>query len=798
MAEALAVVSVVASIVQLVDVGTRIITRLDDYRARAGELPEAFRHIKVLIHPLLDALRRRNQIINSGLVPNQPICIAIDELKTQIEGLEKLVTKALPAPGATRAERTLKAFGSIRYDGKVEKIGAVIDRYIRVLTFDAVATGYEIPKIEQFRPSPSSNVPFRRDPDYVDRDIFESIDQICREPASRAAIVGLGGVGKSQLAVEYSYKMRDRSPTTWIFWVHAGTTAKLEEGYRNIAERVQLSGWDQPNANIMQLVSKWLSDDANGFWLMILDNLDELNPFCSLQDDKPDLLEYLPQSSNGSVLITSRSKDVSFRIVGSYHDIIEVGPMERHHALALLKNKLPDGYIQSDADELISELDCMPLAISQATAFIAQMTPRFTVAKYLESLRKCDEDRTKLLAKDMPDLRRDGQSSNSIITTWHISFEHIRRACPSAASLLSLMCLFNRQGIPEDLLDGQYGEEGVICNFEEDWAVLTSYSMIKTSTDGDKFEMHRLVQLSTRKWLDLHDELRAWVNRYIHLIKKEFPWPDPQTWGRCEALVPHAQAAIQPENLPDNKELLIEFSDILRCLIKWYGLQGQLSTEEELGRSSLAIISSILGPEHEKTLVVKRLMALALGYQSKYKEAKEMLDEIIITRERRHGKYHPTAYKDLSYLGLLMRKTGDLEASETFLRQALENGEKSVGFENIDILNIAQNLGSTLIAQRRYHDAEILLYRTREVLKRKFGMRHEKTISVEFEIGRLLLLQKKHEEAVKVYGTQLEVMKSIYGNEHIDVTIIGFNIRIARGARVIRKIKAQMGSMDEK
>ena len=88
----------------------------------------------------------------------------------------------------------------------------------------------------QAPPKPSSTVPFRRDTDFVDRgDLLWRVDERCSQPAGRAALVGLGGVGKSQLAIEYTYRTRERSPDTWIFWVYASNAARFEQGYRDIA-----------------------------------------------------------------------------------------------------------------------------------------------------------------------------------------------------------------------------------------------------------------------------------------------------------------------------------------------------------------------------------------------------------------------------------------------------------------------------------------------------------------------------------------------------------------------------------
>jgi hypothetical protein len=79
---------------------------------------------------------------------------------------------------------------------------------------------------------------------------------------------------KSQLAIEYAYQVRDWSPDTWVFWVHASSAERFEEGYRNIARSVKMAGWGNLEVDILRLVNSWLSDEANGQWLMIIDNAD--------------------------------------------------------------------------------------------------------------------------------------------------------------------------------------------------------------------------------------------------------------------------------------------------------------------------------------------------------------------------------------------------------------------------------------------------------------------------------------------------------------------------------------------
>ena len=143
MAEALAVVGIAASIISIVDFGSRVIERLNDYGSKVGEIPEAFRHIKVQLSLLLDALRQAEAAINSGSVPEdtkKALQPALEGCQKQIKSLDDIIAKVLPTTADSWARRGKKAISSLRYDGKVEKITAVINGYIPTLTYHHVAT----------------------------------------------------------------------------------------------------------------------------------------------------------------------------------------------------------------------------------------------------------------------------------------------------------------------------------------------------------------------------------------------------------------------------------------------------------------------------------------------------------------------------------------------------------------------------------------------------------------------------------------------------------------------------------
>jgi hypothetical protein len=133
--------------------------------------------------------------------------------------------------------------------------------------------------------------------------------------------------------------------------------------------------------------------------------------------------------------------------------------MDYTGAQALLQKKLGDKVDNDGTAELAAALEFMPLALVQAAAYIRQRAPRCSVRQYLEQFRKSDIEKTSLLNHEAGRLRRDREAKNSVIITWQISFDHVRQVRPSAADLLSLMSFFDRQGIPQFLLDRQHKAE---------------------------------------------------------------------------------------------------------------------------------------------------------------------------------------------------------------------------------------------------------------------------------------------------------------------------------------------------
>jgi tetratricopeptide (TPR) repeat protein len=603
--------------------------------------------------------------------------------------------------------------------------------------------------------------------------------------------VGLGGVGKSQLAIEYAHRIAVGQPHTWVFWVHAGTQARVEEGFRAIADAVKLPGRNQPKANIPQLVYDWLANGRNGRWMMILDSADDCGVFYGptsgdARAERP-FATYLPQSQNGSILITTRDKDLAFRLTGRRENMMEVGPMAQADALTLLEKKLGSLPAATDvAADLVQALDLVPLAISQAAAYIQARAPRSSPEKYLAEFRENERKRTRLLGYDAGDLRRDGGASNAIITTWQISFDHIRSKRRSAADLLSLMSFFDRQGIPGWVLkpssgmqsDGESDDGGstpdsdtydagddIDGGFEDDVAMLRDYCLIIASEAGDEFEMHGLVQLSTRRWLEAFGKQETFKQQYIERMAASFPTGEYETWATCGSLFAHVQVAFDYRPSEDT----VEGWAALLHNGGWYArLQGRYDVAQQMLAKARRVREKRRGEEDVETLASTSLFAIVLSDRGRWEEAEKLEVQVLETCKSKFGADHPDTLTSMANLASTYWGQGRWEEAEKLDMQVLETRKSKLGADHPDTLTSMGNLASTYWNQGRWEEAEKLEVQVLETRKTKLGADHPDTLTSMGNLASTYKNQGRWEEAEKLEVQVLETRKTKLGADHPD------------------------------
>ncbi|KAF5125122.1 hypothetical protein E5D57_009808 [Metarhizium anisopliae] len=393
-------------------------------------------------------------------------------------------------------------------------------------------------------------IPFDRDPKFVGReDVIKEIDRQF-ESQRQVALCGFGGAGKSQIAIEYAYRFRQRHPDAHILWVDGGSVFRIHSEYFPIAKKLDLLPLNRLIFNAFKLVCEALSNGMCGRWLLVLDNLDDMKMLESMvgppwemdieEATKPPPKAYLPRSPKGLTLITTRSDSVGNSLTGMR--ITKIGPMDESDALSLLRSCLaPD--VMSDLNdclELVKALDYVPLAIKQAAAFLRHTG--VSLGKYVEKFRTSHGEMSSLTEEEEKDSRGDFESRCSIFRTLKISFDWISRTRPRAAEIFRLMAALDRQGIPKRLLKRNTERE---ADFNKWLGGLKDFSLISATKGVDDLVMHRLVQLAVRSWTRSDQERSRYQDEALEIMAREFPHATCDNEALCQALIPQAWVVVQ-------------------------------------------------------------------------------------------------------------------------------------------------------------------------------------------------------------------------------------------------------------
>ncbi|KAH7401149.1 hypothetical protein DE146DRAFT_496044 [Phaeosphaeria sp. MPI-PUGE-AT-0046c] len=719
MAEAL---SLAANIIAVIHVTTEVIQRLNDFRNTVNGIPRVLQAIANELPTLTLSLNKINEAIEDGRVPEdsqnalQPL---ITDFEKQIQAMLDIIKKMQPKD-TTRMKRNLKAVASFRYDGQIKYHESVIRGYASTLQLERIVSGpakdvdaLQCPLV------PTFVCPFGPNPDFIERPLLADI-VVQRHPGSRHALVGGAGMGKSQLAIRYGYQVQEDAPDTWIFWINASTAASLEQGYREIANTVRIAGRNVKRANIFSLVYEWLRNEGNGKWVLILDNADDKDVFTNRAPnntsvDPKQLRDFLPQSPNGSILVTSRSRDAAFQITCNYKMITSVEEMTEAEALDLLNSHLQEPHKEEDKKLLIKTLGNVPLAVSQAAAHISRRS--LPISDYLEELSKNKESSVSLLDESLPQLQRESSRSNSIVATWKVTFEYVRRTTPSAARLLSLMCLFDRQDIPETLLKWKYGEEVTMppsrprkpwwkrrprkrgrkegvpppvkiipVDFEDDWLVLRDFSLIALNRDRKHFSMHPIVQYTTRKWLSLHEELDAWKQQCVSIMNLVFPASRGQD-ELCLSLFPHAAAALGYRPADTALEPLITWALLTEKIGLYQYRSGDLELTEMLYHGSVQAYQISLGASAPCVLELNKQRACILEMLGKFSDAETLERRILSLQSATLGPEHPDTIETIDRIAHDLAQQYHIDKAEALYIQTLEIRSRTLGELHQDTQN---------------------------------------------------------------------------------------------------------------
>jgi|GEM_PF-7000384 len=501
-------------------------------------------------------------------------------------------------------------------------------------------------------------------------------------------ISGMGGVGKSSVALEYAYKHKDDYDVIW--WLNAGDHTEIQNGFKEFAIRKNLINSDEQNeeAVILRKVQEWLNTHQR--WLFIYDNADE-------KGFKEWLGQYLSRSGTGDVIVTTRCRYFSEGVT------IVLDEFDKSEALEFLKKRT--GRVDVKAKDLADCLGYFPLALEQAAAYLVAtpMSYEEYIAVFEEKLEH-DEDLT--------------HYDKSVYATLQMSIDRLER--DGAWQMLNLCAYFAPDRIPLSLfVESKIFSETLKVNVDvyDIVAELAKYSLLKYDKDDHNLVyIHRLLQATVRRrhkyedtrWLNICFDMVYGVFRYEYGDKASMD-AFGQNVAHVLEIARHAELMLDKTDKAVQEKIAVLYSEA--GLGFYYG--GRYVEALEWLVKALAIRESVLGKDHPSTADTYNNIARVYGVQGRYVEALELYSKALAIRESVFGKDHPDTANTYHNIATVCMKQGDydkaLEWNETALviyEQVLGKGHLSTRAIYIDIAEIYKARGDEDKAAEFYKKAD--------------------------------------------------------------------------------------------
>jgi len=525
------------------------------------------------------------------------------------------------------------------------------------------------------QPAIFENVPYRN-PNFTGRvDLLRQLRTNLLRWSKQMALLphalhGLGGVGKTQLAVEYAYRYASEYDLVW--WAPAESPTAVRASLAQLAERMGLPGGDvsQKVANVLAALR---TGKPHRRWLVVFDNADE----------PEQLKEYLPHPL-GHVLITSRNPhwaEVAAQL--------EVDVFARDESIALLQRR-GRGISVSEAERLAEKLGDLPLALDQAAAWQSE-----TAMPVQDMVRLLDERMHQLLI-EYP----SASYPASVMATWELSFTALREQSPGAAQLLELCAFFGSEPISISLLwDGRLAElpPPAARVLRDDIALrrairdIHRYALAKVDPGRNRIEVHRLVQAVLRARMS--DEQREAAQDAVHnilgLANPRDP-DNPRNWERHAELQPH----VTPSNVMDAK------TEIGRRValdqIRYRFIRGDYERSSHLGQFVVDRWRDTLGLDNELTLIAQRHLAIALRELGDRDSAARLNQETLERLRAVFGVDHEHTLATANSYGADLRLRGEFRQARKLDEENLERHRRIFRSDDPETLKMMNNVAVDL------------------------------------------------------------------------------------------------------
>jgi tetratricopeptide (TPR) repeat protein len=659
-----------------------------------------------------------------------------------------------------------------------------------------------------------SIIPFSQNPHFVGREsqLAELEAKLFSngQTTTILSIVGPGGIGKSQLALEVAHRTRQNNKNCSVFWMDASDKDSLYQSYASVAQKLSILGWDDDQADMKQLIKRCVVEISARQCLLIFDNAEHTTRRSSSSSTTKaaDLADYLPRSKLCSVIFTTTNNDTAQTV--NSQNVVELPELTLDAALRMLQVSLTKPLAnteQREAEHLLRELSYLPLAVIQAAACIKASS--MTVQEYRLQL---DEHR-KLAIEHSGD-SSEGRIQESgvedpVAAALFLSIDQISRDHTFAADCLFLAACIDRKDISLDLL-----ETASMQAREDAIRVLDKYALVTRRPAESALDLHRLVHQALRKRLQMQGQLEEWIQRTIIQLLRVFPNDDHSNRSKWRRLLPHVQyallhslpndddeerlwlaskcaAALSSDGRYDDAEelqeqvmqtrkrvLSDEHPDTLTSmanLASTYWNQGRWKEAEELEVQVLQTSRRVLTDDHPDTLTSMNNLASTYWNQGRWKEAEELEVQVMQTRKRVLTDEHPATLNSMANLASTYRNQGRWKEAEELEVQVMQTRKKVLGDEHPDTLTSMKNLALTYWNQGRWKEAEELEVQVLRTSKRVLTDEHPDTLASMHNLAFTLQSQARHEEAFALIERCFQLRRQVLGEQHPD-TQLSLNI----------------------
>ena len=447
--------------------------------------------------------------------------------------------------------------------------------------------------------STPSIVPFLRNESFVGREaeLAELEVKLFSDDytTTTLAIVGQGGTGKSQLALEVAHRARLSSKNYSVFWMDASDTDSLYRSYASVAQKLGILDCDDDQADIKKVVECCVAEISTRQCLLIFDNAEgtTAQSIGSSAKDATDFAEFLPRSRLCSVIFTTTESETAKAFAPQNTiPLLELTPVA---ALRMLQNRLTMPLLdaeQHEAMHLLRELSYLPLAVSQAAA--CMNAGSMTVQQYQARLAEHREAALEYSDDSSEDKLREHGLRKAVAATLSLSMSQVRHSNAVAADYLCLAACVDRKDISLDLFEAASPRAR-----EDAIKVLDRYALVTRRPAESAFDVHRLVHQALRKQLQMQGRLQEWTKRTIEHLLWVFPDDDHSNRSKWRRLCPHAQYALSHSLADDNDDERLRLaSKFAKTLLS----DGQYKEAEELFVEVMETRKRVLGDEHPDTL----------------------------------------------------------------------------------------------------------------------------------------------------------------------------------------------------